>query len=177
MADFSVSTFRDKLSVGARPNLFKVSISGFTGVLNLADITLQCKAAAIPAYTLGVIEVPFRGRRVKVPGDRTYADWTMTVINDPDQNIRKYFDDWMAFIQDNDYTQTRLRQSTGDYTSNVLIDHLDGSGITSRQYQLLNAFPNDVSAIDLSYDSTDTIEEFTVTFQYTHSKFSDTAIF
>jgi hypothetical protein len=173
MADFSISDFKSKLSVGARPNLFRVSIQGFSGVTNLSDVTLQCKAAAIPSYTIGVIEVPFRGRRVKVPGDRTFADWTITVINDPEQNIRAFFDDWMAYINDNNFTSNQIRQSSGDYTSTIVVEHLTSSGGVSRKYTLENAFPNDVSAIDLSYDSSDTIEEFTVSFQYTHSTFND----
>jgi hypothetical protein len=173
MADFSISDFKSKLSVGARANLFRVSIDGFSGVTNLSDVTLQCKSAAVPAYSIGVIEVPFRGRRVKVPGDRTFADWTITVINDPEQNIRAFFDDWMKYINDNNFTTSKMRESSGDYTSTINVEHLNGSGSVSRRYTLENAFPNDVSAIDLSYDSSDTLEEFTVTFQYTHSKFTD----
>jgi hypothetical protein len=72
--------------------------------------------------TLGVIEVPFRGRRIKVPGDRTFADWTVTVINDEDQAMRKAFSNWMNYINAVNGEDV-LREDTGDYrctiTSNI----------------------------------------------------------
>ena len=167
---FSISRFRQTLGAGARANLFRCFITAPT---NLSDsngvfgeqskFSFMCRSAAIPAMSVGVTEVPFRGCRIKVPGDRTFADWTVTVINDENQHMRKIMDEWMKFIINPDGEQA-LRTGTDDYRSTIEIHHYRGDGTISRIYALYNAFPTDVSAIDLSYDTTDAIQEFTVTF-------------
>jgi hypothetical protein len=178
---FSISKFRETLGTGARANLFRCSITAPTGLGDTAGIfgadnkfSFLCRSAAIPAMSVGVIEVPFRGRRIKVPGDRTFTDWTVTVINDEKQDMRKIMDNWMKFIVNPD-GELALRASTDDYRSTIKINHFRGDGTTSRIYALFNAFPTDVSAIDLSYDTTDAIQEFTVTFQYTHMDMGGTS--
>jgi hypothetical protein len=164
---FSIDTFREKLNGGSKANLFRMEIGleeTITGV-NLIDFPILCKSGAIPAFTLGVIEVPFRGRRIKIPGDRTYADWTATFINDDSQNIRKSFDNWLNTIVNVDGEQA-LREGTDSYRSTITVNQLKPDGTVARVYKLFDAFPTDVSAIDLSYDTTDAVQEFTVTFQY-----------
>ena len=174
MADFSfnVSEFRNALQGGARPNLFEISLTPPDGVTDPGgifdadgDFKFLCRSGAIPSFSLGIIEVPFRGRRIKLPGDRTFADWTVTVINDVGGNMRAVFDNWMAFINNPD-GEDALRTSQDDYRCTVRIAHLDGGGEATRVYELRDAFPTDIGAIDLSYDNTDVIQEFTVTFQY-----------
>ena len=176
---FNINRFRSTLASGARPNLFKINLTAPTDISDpeglLAaggNFSLLCRSAAIPSYTIGVIEVPFRGRRIKLPGDRTYGEWTVTVINDQNQGMRKVFDNWLAYINNPDGTDI-IRPTTGaavgdesSYRTTVSIDHYRGDGTISRKYALLEAFPTDVSAIDLSYDTTDAIQEFTVTFNY-----------
>jgi hypothetical protein len=166
---FSIDTFRQKLNGGSKANLFKIEIlpdvvGGIDGV-DLTDLTILCKSGAIPAFTLGIIEVPFRGRRIKIPGDRTYADWTATFVNDDSQNIRKSFDNWMNNIIDVD-GENSLRDGTASYRCKIIVSQLRPDGTIARVYELYDAFPTDVSAIDLSYDTTDAVQEFTVTFQY-----------
>jgi hypothetical protein len=164
---FSIDTFREKLNGGSKANLFRMVIDleeSITGV-DLTNFSVLCKSGAIPAFTLGVIEVPFRGRRIKIPGDRTYGDWTATFVNDDSQNIRKSFDNWLNSIVNVDGEQA-LRDGTETYRSTITINQLRPDGTIARIYQLYDAFPTDVSAIDLSYDTTDAIQEFTVTFQY-----------
>lgn len=181
MADefFNISSFREALASGAKPNLFRCVINpsdelstnladeGLNVVFSATDGTFPflCRSAAIPAMTLGVIEVPFRGRRIKVPGDRTFADWTVTVINDEDQAMRRAFSNWMNYINAVDGEEA-LRANSGDYRCTIRIEHLRADGTTSRVYELYDAFPTDLGAIDLSYDTVDAIQEFTVSFQY-----------
>jgi hypothetical protein len=166
---FNIDTFREKLNGGSKANLFRMDIElndDIDGVdLDAANFSVLCKSGAIPAFTLGVIEVPFRGRRIKIPGDRTYGDWTATFVNDDSQNIRKSFDNWLNSIVNVDGEQA-LRDGTETYRSTITINQLRPDGTIARIYQLYDAFPTDVSAIDLSYDTTDAIQEFTVTFQY-----------
>lgn len=164
---FSIDTFREKLNGGSKANLFRMEIEveeTITGV-DLDNVPILCKSGAIPAFTLGVIEVPFRGRRIKIPGDRTYADWTATFINDDSQNIRKSFDNWLNTIVNVDGEEA-LRDGTDSYRCTITVNQLKPDGTVARKYKLFDAFPTDVSAIDLSYDTTDAVQEFTVTFQY-----------
>jgi hypothetical protein len=187
MASFNIGTFRTALNGGAHANLFQVAITLPSGptVTDLAGITgnfaTLCKAAAVPAMTLGIIEVPFRGRRAKIPGDRTFGEWTATFINDSTQKLREGFENWMKYMADGNYEST-LTQISGvnaagtagtaktadNYKGTVSIVQLNDTGTAIRTYNLQNAFCSDISAIDLSYDTVDAIEEFSVTFQYSH---------
>ena len=177
---FNVSAFRKALQSGAKPNLFKMSLTIPTGrgidddSFLGTNFNALCKSGAIPGFTVGVIEVPFRGRRIKVPGDRTYAEWTATIVNDQNQNMRKAFDRWLKSINNPDGTVDPRTSANDDYRTTITIQHLKTNGGISRQYTLEDAFPTDVSAIDLSYDTTDTIQEFTVTFQYHYVTAGDT---
>jgi hypothetical protein len=176
---FSIDTFRQKLNGGSKANLFKIEIKvneigGIDGV-DLNNLTILCKSGAIPAFTLGIIEVPFRGRRIKIPGDRTYADWTATFVNDDSQNIRKSFDNWMNNIINVD-GENSLRDSTSSYRCTIVVNQLRPDGTIARTYELYDAFPTDVSAIDLSYDTTDAVQEFTVTFQYHYLDVGGTSV-
>jgi hypothetical protein len=171
----TISTLKTQLNKGARANLFQIELTFPTGVVSAVsgnstslseNMGLLCKAAAVPGFTIGVIEVPFRaGRRIKIAGDRTFADWTVTVINDENHNLRNAFNAWVNFVSSSNYDSTSKSTAT-DYYSTVRIKHLKADGTVSRQYQLVDAYPTDVGALDLSFDSTDTLSEFTVNFQY-----------
>ena len=164
---FNINKFREKLSGGSKANLFRMDIIPEFTVpgFDQNKTSILCKSGAIPAFTLGIIEVPFRGRRIKIPGDRTYGDWTATFVNDDQQNLRKSFDKWMNSIVDVNGEEA-LRTGVGTYRCRISINQLRPDGKVSRVYDLYDAFPTDVSAIDLSYDTTDAVQEFTVTFQY-----------
>lgn len=185
MALSTIGNLKNALQVGARPNLFKVALQLPSAINSIKDVweggvdraNLLCKSAAIPGMTIGVIEVPFRGgRRVKIPGDRTFGDWTVTFISDNAHAIRAGFLVWLDFLSDSNFDNDialRSDRFSGsgnnkgfNYSTEVLVQHLNQAGNTVRTYKLYEAFPTDVGAIDLSYDSTDTISEFTVTFQY-----------
>ena len=172
---------------GARPNLFEASIpsfpSGIEGASTLwndaarKDFRFLCKAAQLPASTVAEIPVPFRGRILKVAGDRTFEPWTVTIINDEDFNLRSAFEGWMNTI--NDLSHATGLTNPSSYMATAYIAQLgrgNARNSTShpqsnknqqvlRSYKFTGIFPTEVGAIDLSYDSTDTIEEFTVTFQ------------
>jgi len=174
---FNISRFRTALEAGAKSNLFEVNltfpqINVSTEVSN--RVKILAKSMSIPAFTVGVIEVPFRGRKIKLPGDRTYAEWSMTIVNDNTQLMRKAFDRWLAYINNPDATQDIRSTQEIDYKVPIDIAHLKINGNASRRYQLVDAFPTDVSAIDLSYETTDAIQEFTVTFLFGHLLVGDT---
>ena len=197
----SISDFKSYLKKGgARPNLFLVRLN-FPNLSAVADIggtggastslTTQSeflvKTAQIPASNVGTIEVPFRGRMLKVAGDRTFEPWSVTVINDGSFEVRKAFETWSRGINaltENvsqlgyganggasycvDMTVFQLSrdgQAPSKTPSNPNSPGSDGMEVI-RAYKFFDAWPSAISAIDLSYESNDQIEEFTVEFQY-----------
>jgi hypothetical protein len=185
MAFSSIANLRDTLGLGARANLFEVSLAfpiGITGnatdawqgpdqtVITSTNVNILVKAAQVPAFTIGTIEVPYKaGRRIKIPGDRTFADWTVTVINDEQHVARRAFTAWIDMISKGNYNSA-TKSSVKNYYKDLTVTQLKGSGNAVRIYKLLDAFPTDVSGVDLSMDSTDTLSEFTVNFQYQYLK-------
>ena len=163
---------------GARANLFEIEIgfpdaiaSTITATAAKDKTKILCKAAAVPGFTVGTIEVPYRaGRRIKIPGDRTFADWTVTIINDEDHSLRQAFNAWINLISKGNYNSATKSSAISEYYQDITCNHLKADNTISRKYQLNDAFPTDVSAIDLSFDSTDTLSEFTVNFQYHYLK-------
>ena len=179
--------FKSKLAGGgARPNLFEASINSFpTAISDAWDNSSEaeggafkflCKSTALPASNLGSIEIPFRGRTLKVAGDRTFDDWTVTIINDEDFRLRTAFERWSNVM-------SQLDDATGvtnptSYMTDAFIQQLGrgpsaqsgsnngGNSAVLRSYKFFDVFPVTVGEIALSYDTTDALEEFDVTFRY-----------
>ena len=164
-----ITDFKSKLSGGgARSNLFEcelafpsaVNVEGLNDILNKARFLV--KAANLPASNVAPIEVPFRGRVLKIAGDRTFDTWTITIINDTDFAIRSAFEKWMNTIN-------RVSDNTGttnpaDYQADAFVFQLDRSGETLRNYKIYDVFPTQVAPIELSYDAQG-IQEFQVELQ------------
>ena len=121
------------------------------------------KTAQLPGSTLGTIEVPYFGRNVRYAGDRTFEDWTVTVINDEDFAIRNSLEAWSNAINTHDTNQRALPQ---DYKSNGIITQFGKDGRALRSYIFEGMYPLTIDAIELGWDQVDAIEEFGVTFQY-----------
>ena len=164
----TITGFKSKLAGGGtRPNLFEVEIA-FPNETAIDNDTKEksrflIKAAALPASNITPIDVNFRGRILKIAGDRTFDTWTVTVLNDVDFSIRSAFEKWMNLIN-------KMEDNTGEQDPAIYqpaaYDHqLDRDGSTLRTYKFHDVFPTQVSQIDLSYETTDAIEEFTVEFQ------------
>lgn len=186
----TITQFKERLAGGgARPNLFEVSIPSFpqpiqnfwsSGAGGEAEtFSFLCKSAALPASNVNPIDVPFRGRILKVAGDRTFDPWTVTIINDEDFKLRTGFEKWMNHINKLDnatgatspeayMTDAYVYQLGRGKTKNSSGNYGDrnGGGLTPlRTYKFFSIFPTNVSQIDLSYDTSDDIETYTVEFQ------------
>jgi hypothetical protein len=161
-----ITNFRSNFDGGARPNLFEVTITDF-GVAGGQNFLV--KGASLPASTVASIDVPFRGRIIKVAGDRTFEDWTVTFYNNNDFLIRGAFEDWMQ-----QYLNTHVTNigepDQKDYYKNMSVKQLNKADEVVAEYTIYDAFPTNVSAIDLNYDTGDTVEEFEVTFAYNYWK-------
>jgi hypothetical protein len=135
---------------------------------------LLCKSAALPGSNLGVIEVPFRGRTVKIAGDRTFDTWTATFFNDKDFKLRSFFEQWANSINTHEGNTAPLftPNNSSGYMADLGVKQLEKDaseeGAILRTYSLKYCFPTNVSQIDVAYDSNDQIEEFTVEFQYSY---------
>jgi hypothetical protein len=162
----TITEFKNKLTGGgARPNLFEVSITFPTTLVgNNSDLErFMVKAAALPASNLGPIDVPFRGRILKIAGDRTFDTWTITVLNDTNFTLRHAFEDWVNQI--NNVGDATGLITPASYMKDAYVKQLDRDGSILRTYKFHDIFPTNVSQIELSYDTTDSIEEFTVEMQ------------
>ena len=166
----SIDDFKAQLKGGgARPNQFRVTIVPPIGIvtgLNVANSSFLCKASKLPGQTLGEIEVPFRGRKIYVAGDREFETWNSTFLNDTDFNIRNAIERCMNGIND-------LADNTGtivssDYQSDLTVEQLDRDGTTIKSYIFRNAYPLTLADIELSYETVNALEEFEVTWRYQH---------
>jgi hypothetical protein len=189
---FQISDFTTRLTGdGARPNLFQVSIPNIPTALNApsanpaasnpaTSLSFLAKSAQLPGSTLGTVPMYYFGREVKFAGNRTFADWTITIVNDENFLIRNSIEVWMNYInsnqgnirgtnvQNNNFNTT---QALG-YTSDAHVYQYaktggqDGIAGAIKAYDFVGLFPVDLSPIDLDWGSNDTIEEFSVTFAY-----------
>ena len=170
-------TFQQAIRGGVRPNLFQVThawgIPGVTdpeisGVEKAVDY--MCKSAALPATNVGTVELPFRGRVVKVPGDRTYETWTATFYNDDSFKLRGAYEKWISVT--NGVDANLAEADIADTFRNITVSQLDkfSGGAnklkTIRTYELVGAWPVSVGQIAVAYDNNDSYEEFDVEFAY-----------
>ena len=164
----TITDFKSKMAGGgARPNLFEVELVFPDPIAIENDVKEKSrflvKAAQLPASNITPIEVNFRGRILKIAGDRTFDTWTVTVINDVDFAIRSAFEKWMNFI--NKMEDATGAQDPAEYQPDAYVHQLDRDGSTLRTYKFHDVFPTNISAVDLSYETVDSVEEFTVEFQ------------
>ena len=170
----NIIEFKSKLNGGVRPNLYQVEINFPTGVGNQKSLKEQgqylCRSTSLPTHSQGLIEVPFRGRFLKIPGDRTFEAWTATFYNTADFNLRAAFENWINIANQTDenigvvgglddiFTDVTIRQLSKDSAG--------GKNSVLRTYRLVDAWPTSVGAINVAFDSNDALEEFDVEFQY-----------
>ena len=166
---------------GARSNLFEIELDwpASTKLDTRGNFDLRTrmlvKAASLPASTISNIAIPFRGRQLKIAGDRTFEPWSITVINDIDFDIRNSFERWMNLM--NKHEDNAGLTDPTEYQKNIIVRQLGRSKVQGmstkdeeipvlKEYQFRGVFPTTVSSIDLCYENTDAIEEFTVELEY-----------
>ena len=165
----TIDIFKSQLTGGgARANQFAVTFTtAAASAINIPSSSqFLCKAAALPGQTITEIAVPFRGRNLYLAGDREFETWDSTFLNDTNFDIRNAVESWMNGMNE-------LRDGTGapnvsEYTADLTINQLGRDNAVLKQYILRNCMPTAVSAIDLSMDTANAVEEFTVTWRYSH---------
>ena len=116
---FNINEIKSQLTFGgAKASLFQVAITNpINGAWLILKHRLWCRRQQIPEATIGTIEIPYFGRKVKVAGDRTFAEWTVTIINDEDFLIRNAMEEWMAAINSHQGNVTQLALTASEYKS------------------------------------------------------------
>ena len=170
MATFKVDSFTSALKGGgARTNLMWVKMTNSKYIATGGDFTYLCKASNIPASTITAIEVPYFGRNVKVAGEsREFAPLTTTVVNDEGQEILLKMNKWMSDLNgaDTNVSKGGLFASRTSYTCDIELEMYKKDGTKDQNWNFINCWPSNISAIDLNWDSVNTIQEFVIDWQY-----------
>jgi len=174
MANYSnqIDDFKSVFDGGTRPNRFV--IEGEIGSFGAVESRLV-KAGSVPVQTVGILQIPYRGRIAKIPGDRVYAEWTFTMIDDATLGIRSSFEMWHEKFnqhEENIVSDQSMLSGTGSEFAMWTVQQLDMSGntIPARKIELHNCWPVEIGAIDLSYDTADTLTEYNITLAYDYLK-------
>lgn len=165
---FSISDIRSQLALGgARPTLFQVQFVNPANSTADIKVPFLCFAASLPSQNMGLIQVPYFGRTIKLAGDRTFEGWTVTIYNDEDFLIRNALEHWCGEINS---MQGNLRgfgtSASSAYKTTALVTQFSKTGTPLRTYRMDGIYPQNVSAIDVDWGRTDDIEKFQVGFQY-----------
>jgi len=182
----NLANFKERIGYGIRPNLFRIEIPDIAAAIgaftsssdNSGRISFLGRSASLPSSSIGTVEVPYRGRVIKLPGDRTFESWTITIFADPSLNTRSFLEKWMDKLNEHrsggGYTGGT---SANEFTKNIAIHQLQrGTNIAGagdndphtiiKTYRFINAWPSNLSAIDVSYDNNNSIAEYTCEWQY-----------
>ena len=179
---FTIDKFRTNAlnNSGARANLFDVTIAGATVAgLSPSEFNFSCKGAAIPAMAVGVVEVPYFGRMVKVPGNKTFENWSVTIINDEEFLIRNAMEKWVAAMGTHEGNIATIGNTFGAAGGTLFgqatVQHYSkgGGALGQAKYNFINIFPVSIGEIALAWDANDAIEEFTVEFAYDYWTHTD----
>ena len=170
MANFSVDSFKGAFRGGARPNLFKAFVTppDFGRISKSAASTFEyvCQTANLPGETVGIIEQPFMGRVYKIPGNRTFEDWTTTIVNDEDFHLRTMFEEWSQLLGGNVNNKWSTPNPSQVYAGKLAVIQYSRTGAGVREYQFFNAWPSAITAIELGWDTNDAVETYDVTWTY-----------
>ena len=165
---FNINEIRSNLALGGqRPTLFQVEMTNPANSAGDIKTPFLVRASQVPASTLGFIEIPYFGRKVKIAGDRTFAEWNVTVMNDEDFLIRNAIEEWMNEINSH-LGNVRGFGSAADlnYKSTAEVTQFSKTGLPLRKYKFNGIFPVNLTEMEVDWNATDLIQEFQVTFQY-----------
>lgn len=180
---FNLQGFRDSMAYdGARPNLFEVTFNfpqvaaggipltsrvGTDGLSIAQQMSFFCRTAQLPGSTVNPVPVSYFGREIKLPGNRTFPEWTVTLLNDEDFLVRNAFELWMNGLNSH---RGNLRNpsfvNSRGYSVNGTVTQFAKTGEAVKSYTLIGAFPIDITAIDVDWAANDTVEEYAITIAY-----------
>ena len=165
---FNINEIKSQLALGgARPSSFDVKITNPVNPTGDIKVPFMVKASSLPASSIGMIEVPYFGRKIKVAGDRTFAEWTTTVVNDEDFLVRNALEEWSNAINSHQGNIAKVGGASPLlYKSQAEVIQYSKDGAPIRTYKFHGIWPSEIAAIELGWETADTIEEFEGTWQY-----------
>lgn len=166
---FNINNFRNQgiINGGARPSLFQIELGQLPSTLDTIAskrFTFTCRGSQIPPAIIDSVEVPYFGRKVKFAGDRTFPDWSVTVINDEDYTVRDMFESWSSLM--NGYVNNIKMAPFNTYKTTAKVTHFGKGKVIIKEYIIDGIFPTSIDPMDLDWDATNTIQTFGVTFAY-----------
>ena len=165
---FNINELRSQLTLGgAKQSLFQIQITNPANGIADIKVPFMAKGASLPSSRVSLIQAPYFGRKIKLAGDRTFDPWTVTIINDEDFLIRNAMESWLSSINSHQGNITSFSSASPlQYKSQAQITQFSKTGAPLRVYAFNGLFPIEVSQIDMGWEASDAIEEFTVTFEY-----------
>ena len=164
----NINDFKSKLrGGGARANQFRVTMPfpGFASVGGETEtMSFLTTSTSLPGMTLGEVAIPFRGRELYVAGDRTFATWATTILNDTDFLIRNAYERWLNGI--NNMSDNEGLVNPADYQVDSFVDQLDRNGNVIKSYTFRGMFPITLDDIALDYGTNNAVESFAATHRY-----------
>ncbi|QIG70828.1 tail tube protein [Rhizobium phage RHph_I1_18] len=164
---FNINEMRAQLvGGGSRVSHFQVVITN--PINGSADLKapFMIKAASIPTVQINKIEIPYFGRKIGVPGDRVWEDWTTTVINDEDHLVRNALESWSNAMNAFQRNFATLGSNPNLYKSQAQITAYGKDMTALRIYQFNGIWPMTISSIEKNWETQDTLDEFTVTWSF-----------
>jgi len=162
----SLTNFISGFKNPAKTNMYKLVFRGENGAVVPSGLDIRAKGAQLPTAEMGIMEIPYKGRKVKIPAERSFTEWTVTVMETNDMNVRRSFEKWMSVMDAEDEIK---RNTAALSTIDVIL--LKGDNSTpSITYTLYGAFPSSLASVDLSFDEQTAPLEYSVTFQYSYHK-------
>ena len=162
----SLTNFISGFKNPAKTNMYKLVFRGENGAVVPSGLDIRAKGAQLPTAEMGIMEIPYKGRKVKIPAERSFSEWTVTVMETNDMNVRRSFEKWMSVMDAEDEIK---RNTAALSTIDVIL--LKGDNATpSITYTLYGAFPSSLASVDLSFDEQTAPLEYSVTFQYSYHK-------
>jgi hypothetical protein len=169
---FNINQFRSQMLYdGARPNLFECTLTFPTGV-SVPDgagrkLTFMARAAQLPGSTVNQISQFYFGRELKFSGNRTFPEWTITIINDEDFIVRKAFEIWLNGLNSHAGNLRNANfENPRSYQRPATVTQFGKTGDPIKAYRFVGMFPIDISPIELDWGANDAIEEYAVTLAY-----------
>jgi len=181
---FSISSFRSKLGVIARPNYFLCKLSGYKTILDMdIDDTFswRCERAELPGRTLATADdAGGGGTSLKLPYDVTFADTSISVICSEDMRERIFFENWIdSVVTPAGYDTAKTSYQAGlvrfhdEYARGIKLEvsQLNSSGKKLLTYTLHDIYPTAITPMTATWEEVNSYQRFGVTLTYRYYTF------
>lgn len=152
----------------AKTNMYKLIFrqGGDGSAIIPSGLEIRAKGAQLPTSDIGVMEIPYKGRKIKIPAERSFAEWTVTIMETAEMGVRKSLEKWMSVMDAED----QVKRNTASLCNIEVVLLKPDNESPSITYELFGAFPSSIASVDLSFDEQTAPLEYSVTFQYSYHK-------